>query len=117
MSLANPRWHSPRIHGEFLKIGIDIGETAVAKYMTRPRQPWSQTWKTFLKSHINDLVSTDFFVVPTATFRLLFVFLALSHERRRIIHFTVTEHPRAEWTAQQLIDAFSPGNRTSVSAL
>jgi len=78
MNLANPRWGAPRIHGELLKLGIDIGETTVAKYLTRPRQPSSQTWKTFLKNHMHDIVSTDFFVVPTATFRLLFVFLILS---------------------------------------
>lgn len=106
LSLANPRWGAPRIHGELLKLGIDIGETTVAKYMARPRRPSSQTWKTFLQNHMGDLVSTDFFVVPTATFRLLFVFLVLSHERRRIVHFGVTAHPTAEWTAQQLVDAF-----------
>jgi len=106
MSLANPRWGAPRIHGELMKLGIDIGETTVAKYMMRPRRPSSQTWKTFLKNHMQDMVSTDFFVVPTATFRLLFVFLVLSHERRRVMHFAVTAHPTAAWTAQQLIDAF-----------
>ncbi|HEY6305680.1 MAG TPA: integrase core domain-containing protein [Candidatus Angelobacter sp.] len=106
MSLANPRWGAPRIHGELQKLGINIGETTVAKYMVRHRSPSSQTWKTFLKNHMHDLVSTDFFVVPTATFRLLFVFLVLSHERRRVVHFAVTGHPTAEWTAQQLIDAF-----------
>src|SRR5580765_1218803 len=106
MSLAKPRWGAPRIHGELLKLGIDIGETTVAKYMTRPRRPSSQTWKTFLKNHMREIVSTDFFVVPTATFRLLFVFLILSHDRRRIAHFAVTAHPTAEWTAQQLIAAF-----------
>jgi putative transposase len=106
MSLANPRWGAPRIHGELMKLGIDIGETTVAKYMVRPRRPSSQTWKTFLKNHLRDMVSTDFFVVPTATFRLLFVFLMLSHDRRRIVHFGVTDHPTAEWTAQQLINAF-----------
>jgi len=106
MSLANPRWGAPRIHGELLKLGIDIGESTVAKYMTRSRRPSSQTWKTFLKNHMREIVSTDFFVVPTATFRLLFVFLILSHDRRRIAHFAVTAHPTAEWTAQQLIAAF-----------
>jgi putative transposase len=111
MSLANPRWGAPRIHGELLKLGIDIGETTVAKYMVRPRRPSSQTWKTFLKNHMQDLVSTDFFVVPTATFRLLFVFIVLSHERRGVVHFAVTAHPTAEWTAQQLTNAF-PWNST-----
>jgi hypothetical protein len=61
MSLANPRWEAPRIHGELMKLGIDIGETTVAKYMMRPRRPSSQTWKTFLKNHLRDMVSTDFF--------------------------------------------------------
>jgi putative transposase len=106
MSLANARWGAPRIHGELLKLGINISETTVANYMVHPRRPSSQTWKVFLKNHMHDLVSTDFFVVPTATFRLLFVFLVLSHERRRVVHFAVTAHPTAEWTAQQLITAF-----------
>src|SRR5262249_12673040 len=88
----------------------------VAKYMARPRKPSSQTWKTFLKNHMGDMVATDFFVVPTVTFRLLFVFLVLSHDRRRIVHFGITAHPTAEWTAQQLVDAFPVGKRTSVLA-
>ena len=87
MSLANPRWGAPRIHGELMKLGIDISETTVAKYMAHPRRPSSQSWKTFLKNHMPDLVSTDFFVVPSASFRLLFVFLVLSHARRRVMHF------------------------------
>jgi len=111
MSLANPRWGAPRIHGELMKLGIDIGETSVAKYMVRPRRPSSQTWKTFFKNHMQEMVSTDFSIVPTATFRLLFVFLMLSHDRRRIVHFGVTAHPTAEWTTQQLINAF-PWNST-----
>jgi putative transposase len=106
MSMANPRWGAPRIHGELQKLGIQVSECTVAKYMVRPRRPSSQTWRTFLKNHTCDLVSTDFFVVPTATFRLLFVFLVLSHDRRRIVHFGVTSHPTAEWTAQQLRHAF-----------
>ena len=106
MSLANPRWGAPRIHGELMKLGIEVGETTVAKYMIRPRRPSSQTWKTFLKNHMQELVSADFFVVPTATFRLLFVFLMLSHDRRRIAHFAVTAHPTSEWIAHQLRHAF-----------
>jgi putative transposase len=106
MSLANPRWGAPRIHGELLKLGIDISQATVAKYMIRNRRPPSQTWKTFLKNHMEDLVSTDFFVVPTSTFRVLFVFIVLSHDRRRPVHFAVTTHPTAEWTAQQLMQAF-----------
>lgn len=106
MSLANPRWGAPSIHGELLKLGIHIAETTVAQYMVHPRRPSLQTWKTFLKNHMTDMVSTDFFVVPTATFRLLFVFLVLSHNRRRAVHFAVTSRPTAEWTAQQLRHAF-----------
>ena len=106
MSLANPRWGAPRIHGELLKLGIQVSQGTVAKYIVRHRNPPSQTWKTFLKNHAKDLASTDFFVVPTATFRLLFVFVVLSHDRRRAVHFGVTSHPTAEWTAQQLMEAF-----------
>ncbi len=87
MSLANPRWGAPRIHGELLKLGIEVSQGTVAKYMVRHRRPPSQTWRTFLRNHVKDLASTDFFVVPTATFRLLFVFVVLSHNRRRLVHF------------------------------
>src|ERR1700682_1490849 len=106
MSLANPRWGAPRIHGELLKLGIQVSQTTVAKYMVRYRKPPSQNWRTFLKNHMQTLVSTDFFVVPTITFRLLFVFVILSHERRRPIHFAVTANPTSEWTARQLLEAF-----------
>ena len=106
MSSANPRWGAPRIHGELQKLGIHLAQATVAKYMVRHRKPPSQTWRTFLENHAKELVSTDFFVVPTATFRLLFVFLVLSHDRRRLLHFGVTSHPTAEWTARQLIQAF-----------
>ena len=106
ISAANPRWGAPRIHGELGKLGIKVSEPTVAKYMLRHRNPPSQTWRTFLTNHIKDLVSADFFVVPTATFRLLFVFVILSHDRRRIVHFAVTSNPAAEWTAQQLLQAF-----------
>jgi hypothetical protein len=106
MSLANPRWGAPRIHGELLKLGIQVSQATVAKDMVRHRNPPSQTWRTFLKNHIQNLVSADFFVVPTITFRLLFVFVILSHDRRRAIHFAVTTNPTAEWTARQLLEAF-----------
>jgi putative transposase len=106
MSLANPRWGAPRIHGELLKLGIQISQTTVAKYMVWHRKPPSQNWRTFLKNHMQTLVSADFFVVPTITFRLLFVFVILSHDRRRPIHFAVTANPTAEWTARQLLEAF-----------
>src|SRR5271168_295462 len=106
MSLANPRWGAPRINGELLKLGFQLSEATVAKYMVRHRKPPSQTWHTFLKNHMRNLVSADFFVVPTITFRLLFVFVILSHDRRRPIRFAVTEHPTSEWTARQLLEAF-----------
>jgi putative transposase len=82
MSLANPRWGAPRIQGELPKLGIHICQATVAKYMVRHRKPPSQTWKTFLRNHVKDLVSTDFLVVPTVTFQSLFVFIVLSHDRR-----------------------------------
>ncbi len=106
MSLANPRWGAPRIHGELLKIGIEMSQATVAKYMARHRKPPSQTWRTFLKNHAKELVSADFFVVPTITFQLLFAFVILGHDRRRTIHFAVTSSPTAEWTARQLLEAF-----------
>jgi len=94
------------IYGELLKLGIDIGETSVSKYMVRPRRPPSQTWRTFLENHVKHLVSVDFFAVPTIRFQILYVFLVLAHDRRRIVHFAVTAHPTAEWTAQQMREAF-----------
>lgn len=106
MSLANPLWGAPRIHGELLKLGIAISQASVAKYMARHRRPPSQSWRTFLANHLGDLVSVDFFTVPTATFRVLFVFVVLSHKRRQVLHFNITEHPTAEWTARQIIEAF-----------
>ena len=89
MSQANPLWGAPRIHGELLKLGIDVCETTIAKYMVRATKPPSQTWRTFLTNHLTQMVSVDFFVVPTATFQLLFVFVVLAHERRRVVHFIV----------------------------
>jgi putative transposase len=106
MSRENPGWGAPRIHGELLKLGIDIGETSVSKYLVRRRKPPSQTWRTFLQNHLQSLISVDFFTVPTIRFQVLYVFLVLAHERRRIVHFAVTAHPTAEWTAHQLREAF-----------
>ncbi len=106
MCLSNPSWGAPRIHGELLKLGIDVGETSVALYMVRGRKPPSQTWRTFLENHLRQIVAVDFFVVPTLTFRVLFVFVVLGHDRGRILHFNVTSHPTAEWTAQQIREAF-----------
>jgi transposase InsO family protein len=106
MSLANPRWGAPRIHGELLKLGIQVSQATVANYMVRHRKPPSQNWRTFLQNHMQTLVSANFFVVPTIAFRILFVFVILSHDRRRPIHFAVTTNPTAEWTARQLLEAF-----------
>ena len=105
ISQANPLWGAPRIHGELLKLGIEVSETTVAKYLIRTRKPPPQTWRTFLKNHAKDIVATDFFTVPTATFRVLFVLVVLSHDRREILHSNVTESPTAEWTARQIIEA------------
>jgi putative transposase len=106
MSRENPLWGAPRIHGELLKFGINIGETTVSKYIVHRRKPPSQTWRTFLANHLTSLVSVDFFTVPTIRFQILYVFLVLAHDRRRILHFGVTAHPTAEWAAQQLRNAF-----------
>jgi hypothetical protein len=106
LSRENPLWGAPRIHGELLKLGIDVGETSVGKYMVRRRKPPSQTWRTFLENHVKTMVSIDFFTVPTIRFQILYVFLVLAYDRRRIVHFNVTAHPTAEWTAQQLREAF-----------
>jgi putative transposase len=93
MCRENPSWGAPRIHGELLKLGIDIGESSVSKYMLRFRKPPSKTWRTFLENHAQQLVSIDFFTVPTIRFQVLYVFLVLAHDRRRILHFNVTAHP------------------------
>ena len=106
MSRANPLWGAPRIHGELLKLGIAVAQSTVANYLRRRQKPPSQTWRTFLTNHIEQTASIDFFTVPTATFRVLFVFVVLSHARRRVLHFGVTEHPTEEWTVQQIREAF-----------
>src|SRR5215467_11734697 len=106
MAVANPYWGAPRIHGELLKLGIGISERTVSRLMPKCRKPPSQTWRAFLNNHVQDLVSIDFFTVPTVSFRVLFVFVVLAHYRRRVVHFNVTEHPTADWTGQQMIEAF-----------
>ena len=103
---ANPLWGAPRIHGELLKLGIDVSERTVSRLMPRRSRPPSQTWRTFLTNHLQDLVSIDFFTVPTVHLRVLFVLVVLAHHRRRVLHFNVTEHPTATWTAQQIVDTF-----------
>ncbi len=106
MSRANPIWGAPRIHGELMRLGIVVSEATVSRYMVKQKKPPSQTWRTFLDNHVKDLVSIDFLVVPTVNFRLLYVLVVLSHERRRIVHFNVTDSPTAAWTGQQIIEAF-----------
>jgi len=106
MSRENSLWGAPRIHGELLKLGISISQATISKLMVHHRTPPSQTWRTFLKNHMKDCVSIDFFTVPTANFQVLYVFLVLSHHRRELIHFNVTNHPTATWTAQQITEAF-----------
>jgi hypothetical protein len=90
-----------------LKLGIDIGERSVSRFMPpKSRKPPSRTWRTFLDNHVGSLSSIDFFTVPTATFRVLYAFLVLSHDRRRVLHWNVTSDPGAPWTAQQIVEAF-----------
>jgi transposase InsO family protein len=106
MSRENPTWGAPRILSELLLLGYDVAEATVAKYMLRGRMPPSQTWRTFLDNHVPDIAACDFFTVPTVTFRVLYVFVVLRHDRRRVAHFNVTTNPYAEWTAQQIVGAF-----------
>jgi len=106
ISKANPSWGSPRIVGELGKLGIEVAQSTVDKYRVRPSHPPSPSWRAFLKNHVEDLVSIDFFIVPTAGFKVLFVLVVLSHHRRRVLHFNVTENPTAERTAQQIVEAF-----------
>src|SRR3989454_170457 len=106
MAAANPLWGAPRIHSELLKLGIDVAERTVSRLLPKRRSPPSQTWRTFLTNHVQDLVSIDFVAVPTARLRVLFVLVILAHHRRRVLHFNVTEHPTAAWTAQQRVDTF-----------
>src|SRR5258705_3697890 len=106
MSIANPLWGAPRIHGELRKLGIEIGQTSVAKYMARRRGPPSQGWKTFLNNHADGIAAIDLFVVPTISFRLLYGLLLLHHDRRQILWLGVTAHPTAEWISHQLTEAY-----------
>jgi len=105
MCSANPLWGAPRIHGELLKLGIEVSQATVSRYMLRRYCPPSQNWRAFLRNHSKELISLDFLTVPTANFRILFVLVILSNDRRRILHVNVTDHPSAAWTAQQLVEA------------
>ncbi len=106
MSRENPTWGAPRILSELLLLGHDVAEATVVKYMVRQRKPPSQTWRTFLDNHVPDITACDFFTVPTVTFRVLYVFIVMRHDRRQIVHFNITTNPYAGWTAQQIINAF-----------
>ncbi|MGA7971146.1 MAG: integrase core domain-containing protein [Terriglobales bacterium] len=103
---ANPLWRAPRIHGELLKLGIEVSERTVSRILQTVKRPPSQSWKTFLRNHVGEIVAVDFFTVPTIRLRVLFVFLVMEHHRRRVLHFGVTEHPTSDWTAQQMAEAF-----------
>ena len=111
MNAANPLWGAPRIHGELQKLGFEVSQATLSRLLVRCRKPRSQTWRAFLDNHVRDLVACDFFVVPTAVFRVLFVFVLLRHDRRQIVHFGVTANPTSSWTAQQMVEAF-PWNTT-----
>ena len=100
-----PAWGAPQYHGELLKLGIDIGQTSVAKYMVKRRGPPSQGWKTFLHNHADGIAAMDLFVVPTISFRLLYGLLIMGHGRRQILWFGVTANPTAEWIANQVTEA------------
>jgi len=106
ISIANPLWGAPRIHGEVLKLGIDVSQSTVATYMVRGRHPPSQGWLTFLQNHAAGIAAVDLFVVPTIGFRLLFGLVILKHDRRRIVHVAATFHPTAEWIGGQIVEAF-----------
>lgn len=105
MQKANPTWGAPRIHGELLKLGIEVAQSTVSKYLQRSQRPPSQGWRTFLRNHLSEMIAIDFAVVPTVKGQLLFVFVVLSLARRRVLHINVTAHPTAAWTAQQMVEA------------
>jgi len=109
MAMANPTWGAPRVHGELKKLGFKISERTVSRLMPKKTGKSSQTWMTFLRNHVGQMVSVDFFTVPTIQLRVLYVFVILAHDRRRVLHFNVTENPTAAWTAQQIVEAF-PGD-------
>jgi transposase InsO family protein len=106
MSSANPLWGAPRIHGELLKLGIEISQATVAKYMVRRRGTPSPTWRSFLCNHAQGIAAIDMFVVASISFRLLYVLIILGHDRRKIIRAAVTKHPTAAWLSRQVTEAF-----------
>src|SRR4026207_483245 len=108
MCKENPLWGAPRIHGELLKLGFNVAQSTVSKYMLRRRGPPSQGWKTFLRTHADGIASVDFLIVPTLAFERLFVFVILGLGRRRLLWIGVTTNPTAEWLARRLPKPF-PG--------
>ncbi len=108
MASENPTWRAPKIHGELLMLGFNVSERTISRYLPRrePDPERVQKWKTFLRNHRDVIAAMDFFTVPTATFRTLYVWFAISHDRRKIRHINVTYHPTAEWTKRQITEAF-----------
>ena len=110
MKADNPGWGAPRIHGELLRLGFDVSEPTVSRYLkglkTRPEGEKSNSWMAFLNNHREVIAAFDFFTVPTLTFRVLYCFYVIEHHRRRILHFNTTDHPSGEWIVQQLREAF-----------
>jgi len=101
----NPTWGAPKIRRELLKLGIQVSPSTIQKYRPRNTKPNGQRWMTFLRNHLKAVVAVDFFTVPTVTFRVLYVFIILHHERRKVLHFNVTDSPTAAWTGQQLVNS------------
>jgi transposase InsO family protein len=106
MWAVNPTWGSPRIRDELAKLGLEASTATIRKYRPKSGRPPSQSWRTFLQNHAGAIAALDFFVVPTVTFRLLYVLVVITHERRKVVHFNITDEPTAAWTAQQIINAF-----------
>jgi transposase InsO family protein len=106
ISLANPLWGAPHVHGELMKLGVEVAQSTVSKYMARERRPPGQSWSTFLRNHADGIASIDLLVVPTITFKMLYAFVVLRHERRQLILIGVTAHPTAEWLARQISETF-----------
>jgi len=107
MAHTNPLWRALRIHGELRKLGIEVSERTVSRILRTVKRPPSQTWKTFLQNHAEEIIAIDFFTVPTIRLRVLFVFLVIEYRRRKVLHFGVTEHPTAAWAGQQVVEAFA----------
>src|SRR4030088_1194401 len=99
-------WGAPRIHGELLKLGFDVAQSSVAKYMVKRRRPPSQAWRVFLRNHAQDIAAMDLFVVPTIGFDLLYALVIVRLDRRELVWISVTTHPTAEWVARQITEAF-----------